>query len=219
MRTRVEIFDQAIVADVMDAPALRADFARAALTEAAEQNRRVLGEAPAYTTFVDGMVSDALEGVRPDGKIIFEFEIGVGVVQWIHEALRAASPVKDGKYKDSHTIYADGVEVDNAAAAEGAEEVVILPLVPYARKIEGAGKRPPQSRQAPKGVYQVVSVMAARRFGNLASIKFTYMNPIGGASDLAKWAGKNAGRRDGAKKQQRQMRQNLRQPAILIRFR
>lgn len=219
MRTRVEMFDQSIIADVMDSPTVRANFARERLVEAKTQNMRVLGRAPTHTTFVDGMPSDDLEKVRPDGRIVFDFDIGTGVVQWIDQALEEASPVKNGKYQRSHAIYADGVEVANVMAAEGADEVVILPLVPYARKIEGAGKRPPQSSRAPNGVYQVVAVMAARRYGNMASIKFTYMNPIGGASDLAKWAGANAGKRRGAKKQQRQLQKNLRQPAILIRFR
>lgn len=219
MRTRVEAFDQLILAEVGDAPEIRAAFAREKLGEALDQNRRVLGETVAYETFVDGMASQALEKVRPDGRIIFEFEIGVGVVQWIHQALEEASPELKGDYRRSHTIYADGVEVSEPAMAEGAEEVVLLPLVPYARKIEGAGGRPPQSAKAPNGVYQVVALMASRRFGNLASVKFSYMTPIGGASELAKWAGANAGRREGAKKQQRQLGKNLRQPAILIRFR
>lgn len=219
MKSRVEVLDRSIVADVLDAPSIRADFARRALAEAKDQNRQVLGKEPDHVSFVDGVVSEVFSSVRPDGRIIFEFEIGVGVVQWIHAALLDASPVKTGRYKASHVIYADGVEVTDPMAAEGAEEVVILPLVPYARKIEGRGARRPQSRSAPKGVYQVVSTMAARRFGNLARIRFTYQSPIGGASELAQWAGRNAGRRDGANAQRRQMQKNLRQPAILIRFR
>lgn len=216
MRTRVESFDQSILAEVGDAPEIRAAFAREKLGEALDQNRRVLGQTVAYETFVDGMASEALEKVRPDGRIIFEFEIGVGVVQWIHWALEEASPELKGHYRRSHTIYADGVEVSEAAMAEGAEEVVFVPLVPYARKIEGAGGRPPQSAKAPNGVYQVVALMASRRFGNLASVKFSYMTPIGGASELAKWAKRNAAKR-GDKRGQ--VQSNMRQPAILIRFR
>jgi hypothetical protein len=218
MRTRVEMFDRSILTDVMDSATVRANFARERLVEAKSQNMRVLGRAPTHTTFVDGVPSEDLEKVRPDGRIIFDFDIGTGVVQWIDQTLEEVSPFKSGKYQRSHAIYADGVEVANVLAAEGAEEVVIMSLVPYARKIEGAGQRPPQSKKAPKGVYQIVALMAARRFGNLASIKFTYMNPIGGASDLAKWAGKNAGPLQGRKKE-RQMQKNLRQPALLIRFR
>lgn len=219
MRTKVEVFDQSILVDVGDAPEIRANFARERLVEAKDVNRQALGETPDHTTYVDGMPSQALEKVRPDGRIIFEFDLATGVVAWIHQALLEASPVQDGDYKRSHTIYADGVEVENPALAEDADEVVILPLVPYARKIEGTGKRPPQSTQAPNGVYEVVSVMAARRFGNLARIRFTYMTPVGGASSLASWAGANAGRKQGAKAQGRQLQKNMRQPAILIRFR
>jgi hypothetical protein len=41
--------------------------------------------------------------------------------------------------------------------------------VPYARKIERG-----LSPQAPDGVYQVVAVLAQKRFGNVARIRFSY---------------------------------------------
>jgi hypothetical protein len=220
MKTKVELFDRAIVAYVLDAPELRANFARQQLREAQDQNRQALGAVPDHITFVDGARSEAIERVRPDGSVIFEFDIGTGVVEWIHAALTQASPVKTGKYKASHAIYADGVEVDNPKAAENSEEVVILSLVPYARKIERRGTRPaPKTKRQARGLYQTIAVMAARRFGSLARVTFTYMTPMGGASALANWAQSNASRREGSRKQQAQLQKNMRQPAIYIRFR
>jgi hypothetical protein len=46
---------------------------------------------------------------------------------------------------------------------------------PYARKIEKG-----LSPAAPDGVYEVVAALAKRRFGNIASIKFSYRAPLAG---------------------------------------
>lgn len=219
MKTRVEAFDRTLLVDVMEAADVRADFAREQLVNVQDINRSALGEFPTYRVFVDGVETSALDRVSPNGTIIFDFDLGVGIVSFIHKLLMETSPVKKGVYQRSHAIYADGLEVDDPRNAEDADEVVILSLVPYARKIEGTGRRPPQSRQAPNGVYQVVAEMAKRRFGNLARVAFAYRDVIGGASSLAGWAAVNASRKDGEAKQRRQLAKNMRQPAIIIRSR
>ena len=50
--------------------------------------------------------------VRPNGVIVYEFDLAVSLFSWIDEQLVLVSPVKTGKYKKSHRFYADGVEVD-----------------------------------------------------------------------------------------------------------
>lgn len=219
MKTRVEAFDRTLIVDVMEAADVRANFAKEQLVEVQNINRAALGDFPSYRVFVDGVETSALDSVSPNGTIIFDFDLGTGIVAFIHKLLMDASPVLFGQYRRSHTIYADGVEVEEPRDAEDADEVVILSLVPYARKIEGTGKRPPQSPKAPNGVYQVAAEMAKRRFGNLARVTFTYQDVIGGSSALEAWARGNARRRSGEAKQRRQLAKNMRQPAIYIRFR
>jgi hypothetical protein len=168
---------------------------------------------------VDGVADAPLERVRPDGRIVFDFELGSGVVEYCLKLLHEASPVLTGAYRNSHTIYADGAEVETAAQAIGAEHVVILSTVPYARKIEGANNRPAQSMKAPKGVYEVTAAMANKRFGNVAAIKFTFEAPLGGSSAIAQFARAKAAGIEGAVARRREESKLARQPAISIRFR
>jgi hypothetical protein len=144
--------------------------------------------------------------------IVAEFALGSEVVEWIFDQLVVHSPVKTGRYQRTHLIYADGVEVSGPEETYGADEVVITNVVPYARKIERG-----QSKQAPNEVYEGVAAMGAKRYSNLAKIRFTYRAPIGGTTDLEKWAVTHAARSAG--NQRRQYLKNVQQPAILISFR
>jgi hypothetical protein len=57
-------------------------------------------------------------------------------------------------------------------------EFVFLSSAPYAGKIEGEHK-PPESRQAPNGVFEAVAALAQMRFPQL-DIGFSYRAPFGG---------------------------------------
>jgi hypothetical protein len=160
------------------APASRqkliAEAARRALGQAQDQNARALGgEVPPHETFVDGRPGADLESVNPDrGEILFKFELASDIFQWIDEQLIIHSPVgdtpKSPEYNKSHVFFVDGEQADPAGGAAG-ETFVFLNTTPYARKIERG-----LSDQTPDGVYEVVAVMAARRYGNIARITFGY---------------------------------------------
>ena len=166
-----------------------AQFARETINEASDINRRALGKVPPYETFVDGRRSEALDRVRPDGVIVAEFDLISDLLGFVSEQLWVHSPVRTGRYRKSHRIFADGAlvgEVANntrALAAPGgrwtsgsidAREWVFVSVVPYARRIERGW-----SRQAPDGVYQAVAALARRRFGNVAKVQFTYRGVTG----------------------------------------
>jgi hypothetical protein len=118
---------------------------------------------------VDGRKGAALESVKPDGIIVTEFSLIDDVLEWIGDMLVKGSPVKTGRYSESHILFADGVEVEPGAALPEAEEYVYLNVQPYARKIERG-----LSPQAPDGVYEGVAAMARSRFSNIARIRFTF---------------------------------------------
>lgn len=152
---------------------LVAEAARRALTQAQEQNARALGRVPEHKTFVDGRPEAELESVNPDrGTILFTFSLATDIFTWIDEQLIIHSPVgdtpKSPEYNKSHVFFVDGDQADVESGGAG-ETFVFLNTVPYARKIERG-----LSDQTPDGVYEVVAVMAARRFGNIASIRFGY---------------------------------------------
>ena len=141
--------------------------------------------------------------------IVAIYDLGSDVIQWIFDELRRTAPVLTGAFKESIAGYVDGAEVSGPPAIPpGAREVVFVATVPYARKIERG-----QSRMAKDGVFEAVSALARRRFGNIANIRFSYRSPLGGDTRLEKWArAKNRAKRG-------QAARDRRQPAIIVSFR
>lgn len=195
-----------------------AAVAREGLAAAQAQNAAVMGSVPAHETIVDGRPGAAEDSVAPDGIIVHEFTAALRaeVLRWLQATLRANAPALSGRFAESIAIYADGGMVDSpeAAAAPEVEEVVFVSTVAYARKLE-KGRSP----QAPNGVFEAAAVMAARRFGNHAAFKFTFVAPLGGDTHLERWAsGRSAvgGRRRSPRRQALKDRRN---PAIIVRWR
>jgi hypothetical protein len=157
---------------------LIARAARQALGEAQAQNRQALGRVPEHETFVDRRKGAALESVDPDrGVIVFAFEVVTVASEMMAEIGRLLvvnSPVLSGDYQRSHRLYADGVEVERFDPAAQAQEWVFSTPIPYARKIERG-----LSDQAPDGVFEAVAAHVARRYGNIAAIKFTFRDVDG----------------------------------------
>lgn len=153
------------------------------LKDAEETNRNVLGRVPPHKTFVDGSEGLPEERVKPDGAIVYEFQLDAEVLQYISDMLRKYSPVgaagdrHPGLYKKSHAIFADHVEVPPGAVIPPAQTYTFVNLLPYARKIETG-----ESPMAPEGVYEVVAAMARSRFSKIARIVFTYQAAIAAGS-------------------------------------
>jgi len=169
-----------------------AQFAREQYIEAQVSNRAAFGSEPRSQTLVDGVLTDNIDKVRPNGSIVFEFDLFAELLSFIDLLLTQFSPVRSGAYKRSHVLFADGIEIDTKADLPDAREFIYLNTQPYARKIERG-----HSDQAPDGVYHVTAAMASRRFGNIARIEFNYRRLAGAAK---------GGRGD-------------RSPAIIINFR
>lgn len=172
-----------------------AAFARESLEEAEDANAEALGHRPTHETFVDGRAGASEDSVRPDGVIAYEFELVEEVFAYIDAQLRAHSPVGSGAdkhsglYQRSHVFYADDVEADPLNPPPDVEVGTFVNATPYARKIE-AGESP----QQPDGVYEVVTALAARRFGNVAKVQFGYRTATGGGIVGGLVGNKSAGR-------------------------
>jgi hypothetical protein len=150
-----------------------ASAAKVELAKAQASNAKVLGYVPKHATYVDQRPGAAEETVRPNGVIVYEFELAEQIVPAVLTMLRAHSPVLTGAYQRSHVVFADGVEVDPDAVPLTAKEIAILNVQPYARKIERGF-----SKKAPDGVYQVVATLIGKRFDNIALIRFSYRSPM-----------------------------------------
>jgi len=162
------------------------------------------GDIAPYRRFVDGVLGKPLEQVSDHGYTLTQFELIQSVVDAAIEALILASPVgpeKGGHYRDDHWLYVNGARRDFSAersevAIGPTDTVVIVNVRPYARKIEGGSRRrfsgrltdrrPGLSVQAPNGVYEITAQALRRRFGNIASINFTYRGIVGAASPAGK---------------------------------
>lgn len=208
-----------------------AEFARNEIITAREQNTQALGRAPDYDVYVDGRKGAALETVKPDGKIVAEFDLIIEMFAQIADMLDKASPVgttenkrwggprpgHPGLYRRSHMFLVDDVEKDPRSPIGAFDEATFVSTVPYARKIERG-----LSSQAPSGVYQAVAKAANRRFGNFAYIYYTLIIPPTGL--IHEWAATTKlmpmrhgrPRRVSARDRSQWLR---RQPAIIIRAR
>jgi hypothetical protein len=161
-----------------------ADTARSELAAGQERNRAALGRVPPHDTYVDGGKSENLEAVKPDGVIVFEFELLGDVFPWIAKLLEDHSPVLTGRYQRSHIFLADDAAADPDNPPPAAEYAFVN-TQPYTRKIERG-----LSKQAPEGVYQVVAGMARSRLSNVANVKFGYRSINTGS--IADWAGRTS---------------------------
>ena len=174
---------EALIADEFS-PAARiralAAVAREQLAEAESVNKEALGFVPPHSTLVDGVSGVPEDRVRPDGLIVYAFELRGDLLAWIMEQMRIHAPVRSGRFRDSFELYVDGQLTDPAGAIPPASECVFLSPLSYAPKIEGSPGRPPESRQAPHGVFEAVAAMAAARFGNQARVSFSFVSPISG---------------------------------------
>jgi hypothetical protein len=76
-----------------------ASVARAGLAEAQAQeiNREALGRVPPHETIVDLRRGGSIDAVKPDGTIVFEFELLDDLFGWIDLQLIKHAPVLTGK--------------------------------------------------------------------------------------------------------------------------
>lgn len=165
-------------------PKAKAEFAREQIEDVKQYDARILGRVPKVTVVVDGRNGASLESVKPNGVIVATFDVSnVDALAWIHQQLRAHSPVSHGydpdpnvEYLDSHKLFADGQEVSIEGPFPPARRFVFVNTTPYAKKIERGA-----SSQAPDGVYQAVAILAQPRFPDM-DIQFEYHS--GGAYSL-----------------------------------
>lgn len=181
-----------------------ADMTKADIASIDEANARALGDRIRHDLTVDGAPTEDIYAATTSSEIVARWRIGVGAVKFIWDALHSAGPYKTGAYRSSATMYADGASITSPDEALGAREVLFLPLVPYARKIERGNKG-----YAPGKVYEAIAAEAKARFSNAATIKFTYAEP-----DDSRQAASAAIMR--GSKRNALAAKNARQPAIIV---
>jgi hypothetical protein len=159
-----------------------ADFARETLAETEKTNSDALGSVPDHLTTVDGVAGADEDKVRPDGTIEYAFSLSSDIFPWIARMLQQFAPVRSGRFKSSFELFADGAVIDPNGIIPQAAAYIFESIVAYASKIEGESK-PPESKQAPNGVFEAVATLAQQQFGSQANISFSYRTPLDGSSE------------------------------------
>lgn len=156
---------------------------RMLVATAKREHARIMATAPQPKTFlriVDGRQGAPEESVKANGVIVYRYPRMDAVAQFAMETLFDLSPVLSGEYRKSHMLFLNGVPVANLKDWRSGDEVAITNPLPYARKIE-VGKmnmRVPGTER----VYQQADKKVRARYGNLASVTFTYRGLIGRSS-------------------------------------
>lgn len=223
-RTKFEAFDARVVfnGDNIFGEAAKADafvyMAKRDIAHYDKHNAEAFGRPVPYTTKVDGVETKNLFVAKSNSRIEVKWDFGLEIVEWIYELLVRVAPYgskpkrsPEIHFRNSFRIYADGKEINDTKDAFGAREVLIVSVVPYARKIERGLKG-----YAPGRVFQEVAALAKLRFTNTARIKFIYAEPEGPAPLLDSWAEQNAAKEPSNRKTVMKYAKNRRNPAILI---
>ena len=127
------------------------DYALETETAAKLIDERILNRIVDVKTYVDGKL-DTLEKVKSLADvIIFEFLVDNDVLTFISSQLDMHSPVKTGRYKSGHVLFADGIQADILNPPQ-AKEYLFINTEPYSIKIETG-----ESSMAPNGVYELTA--------------------------------------------------------------
>lgn len=138
------------------------------------------------------------------------------VVDFALDHLRANSPVGSGRdphpglYRDSHMLFVNGRNAADLSAWRPGDEIEISNPVPYARKIE-TGKI---SVSHPM-VYELAEQAVSAKYGDTASIRFTYMPVRFGEIDS--WSQSTKLSHIGHASRSTRYGWLVRQPALIIR--
>lgn len=165
------------------------------LTEVAQRelDRAVEKYKPsAYRQVVDGVEGGSLNSA--ERVVHFDFSYMRHVIKAALEQIEMTSPFDKGVYVESHSVFVDGIQVQDLEQIKMVQRVVITNHTPYARVIEkGIGKRVPWSKQPQvpaEGVYTHAEKTLRRQFGNVAAIKFGWFGFESG-SETGSTVGKN----------------------------
>lgn len=208
---------------------------RILVATAKREHAKVMAADPrpaSFTRIVDGRQGAREEEVRPDGIIVYRYPRLEQVAQFAMEMLFDLSPVLSGAYRTAHTLFLNGQPAANLEGWKPGDEVSISNPLPYSRKIEiGSMKmRVPGTDM----VYQQARRKVMARYGNLATIDFTYRAIIGGrgvnqalaaSSGQPWWLGNGGGPRAATGEFEKTLgstahnRANIRFPVLIIRER
>jgi len=234
---RLEAFKRTITVDwrrQMDADA-RAFLVKTATESTqrivAEQTARA-GIPPQVETYANRPGNRDLKSVTLPGPIVSLFDYRPEIAAVALLELVRASPVESGTYRDSHTLFLNGIPVSGPLPPlRTQDELMIANPVPYARRLEigrtTSGRR--FTRNVDNRIYETVARRVLQpRYGAVAKIQFTYVGlPDAYVTKAAlpshyattrvrRYGTKNGGPGSRILRKRRQFKAPVRAPAIIV---
>lgn len=136
------------------------------------------GDAPPHwVTIVDGRQNVPETDVRPDGFILYKFNIMGLAAQAALQLCKERSPVRSGRYRDSWMVVVDGRPwtQDVADIPEGVTVMIVNPQ-PYARKIDTGAMK---NMSVPPGIVDAVRKLVQRKFPTVNAARAFVTIPSG----------------------------------------
>lgn len=214
-------------------PQKREAGAKAALIARAKQgNEDILREqaaragiAPLYTAYANRQ-GNPVENVKLPGPIIYRYSYLREVVIVTLEVLKRSSPIVSGEYRNSHTLFVNGIAVkDVPFDIKATDDLMISNPVPYARRLEVGKTKTGRAFviQVAPHIYERVALDIIRpQYRNVASVSFEYAT-LPDAYTLRqdgsgrRWSAKRGGWRKATKTpRDRFAGSQIRSPAIVI---
>lgn len=152
------------------------------------------GDAPKpWTTYVDGRRGAPEASVRPDGAIVYRFNVLGLCAAFALAFVRARSPVASGAFRKAWAVVLDGKPyAGDLNDIPAAGQIMIVNPLPYARKVEVGG----MLMSVPPGIVEAARLATRRQYPTLA-IDSIYANiPAGlfaGAPYVLKRQGVDSG--------------------------
>lgn len=143
----------------------------------AEQTARG-GFPPDWEAYANRPGQTDLDNVILPGPIVFRYRYLRELIAFALDELRRASPVLSGAYRDSHTLYINGIATAAIPATLSAgDDIMIANPVPYARRIEVGLKedgRPFVVQVEPRIYERVMKRVLQPRFRRVAKLTHAY---------------------------------------------
>lgn len=137
------------------------------------------GVPPEFDAYANAPGNANLESVVLPGPIVYRYRYMREMLTVALDELRKASPVISGLYRDSHTLFINGIPVTGAPPnIRAGDEVFIANPVPYARRIEVGLKedgRPFVIQVAPRIYERVMKTVLVPRYRGVAKLSHGYV--------------------------------------------
>lgn len=147
----------------------------------AEQMSRS-GSKPMFEVYANRPGQTNIELVEIPGPIVYTYRYLKEIIEFALNALREASPVQSGKYRDGHKLYLDGAQTDTVPdTIPYGVDVMISNVMPYARRLEVGKTKSGRAFvvQVPPKIYERTVRLVRAKYRNVVKITFSYADISG----------------------------------------